>query len=94
MRGQTIIMSTTRVWLRDFLDSLAAVVHSAANRLLLCQRALLLEKLLLTGREERQVGMHHAIPSSQGSCVHISRYGGALGEPKDTLGSQVPLKPF
>ena len=42
----------------------AVILHSAANRLLLCQRALLLEKLLLPGREERQVGVDHAIPSS------------------------------
>ena len=41
----------------------ATFLHSAASRLLLCQRALLLKKLLLPGGEERKVGMHHAIPS-------------------------------
>ena len=58
----------------------AAILHSAANRLLLCQRALLLEKLLLPGREERQVGVDHAIPSWADQSNAVRFLGLCLGK--------------
>mmetsp|Transcript_44867 Transcript_44867/g.104820 ORF Transcript_44867/g.104820 Transcript_44867/m.104820 type:complete len:285 (+) Transcript_44867:361-1215(+) len=58
---------------------------------LLCQRALLLEKLLLPGREERQVGVDHAIHALACLLAYIVGKFGMRNDIIDRLGRQATV---